>query len=493
MKNYLEQYNEGAAAYKHGAYEKALELFNEAMNAPDCPESFRYCVHDAKALTLKSLDDVARAVGEYEQAVNGAMMYGTTEERQLIMSNYLMTLHYIDGVSDEKMRDEHFRAQEIYKDVVPFSFDARDKARRRQKKKIRVGYISPDVADHIAMHFAVQLFASYSRDRFEVVLYETGSRKDEVTDWLESMVNARRDVSSMSADDAARRIRDDDIDILFDLAGHTDGGATMAIMARHPASVTICGIGYFDTTGLSACDYFLGDVYCDGTWADALFREKIIRLPHSHFCYTPPESVLSVTRERTAHDYVTFGSFNNFLKITDEMLIAWREILSRVDGSRLLLKNTWRGDDHVACMTARLKRLGFDMARVDVRQGTWKYMDEYMDIDIALDTYPYTGGGTTCEALYMGVPVVTRYGMRHGSRFGYSLLENVGLDELAAPTLDEYVERAVMLASDRELIAMLHGALRGMMQRSPLMDVKGYIGEVEAAYEKIWADWLCEI
>ena len=146
--------------------------------------------------------------------------------------------------------------------------------------------------------------------------------------------------------------------------------------------------------------------------------------------------------------------------------------------------------DRVEHMKQRLNSLGFRREQLDIRPGTADYLDEYMDMDIALDTYPYPGGGTTCEALYMGLPVVTRYGQRHGSRFGYSLLMNMGLGELTASSDEEYIRIASALASDSELLAGLHASIRTLMQRSPLMDGRGYVREVETAYEKIWKDWL---
>ncbi len=190
------------------------------------------------------------------------------------------------------------------------------------------------------------------------------------------------------------------------------------------------------------------------------------------------------------HDPVVFGSFNNYHKITDEMLEIWRRILDKVPGSRLLLKNVIPDEKRAALLRARAERLGIAAERLELRPGSPDYLDEYVDMDIALDTYPYPGGGTTCEALYMGVPVVTRYGRRHGSRFGFSILSNIGIEELAADTPEGYIERAVMLARDKELLSALHGQLRRMMQNSPLMRARDYVCEVEAAYEAMWRAWM---
>ncbi|MBQ6005295.1 MAG: hypothetical protein IJL14_03495, partial [Selenomonadaceae bacterium] len=187
--------------------------------------------------------------------------------------------------------------------------------------------------------------------------------------------------------------------------------------------------------------------------------------------------------------FVTFGSFNQFRKMTDSMLTAWKKILDAVSNSRLLLKhkifNTADGKNFVC---ERLKNLGFDLARVEMRGFSKNHLAEYADIDIALDTFPYTGGVTTCEAIYMGVPVISLYGDRHGTRFGLSILNNVGLYELAVDSYDEYIKRAVALAGDWELLTILRRTLRTMMKKSPLMDSEGYVRDIEKAFVKILND-----
>lgn len=404
--------------------------------------------------------------------------------RQRICSNYLMYLHYMEGVSDAEIRDAHFSYRKLFLYLTPFSHV------RHDKEKLRVGYLSSNVSESIVVNFSVQLFARYRRDRYEVILYDTGMKKDEVTEWLRGLVNAYRDLSALPPEEAAGRIHGDDVDILFDLTGHTEGGRTLQIAAYKPAPIQLCGIGYFDTTGLPAMDYFLGDIYCDPPENDALFSERLLRLPHSHFCYTPPVSVLECRTEYRLHSPVVFGSFNNFHKITDRMLRLWCRMVHRVPGARLLLKNVSPDRDLLRSMEQRAVAAGFRKEELDIRPGSWKYLDEYMDMDIALDTYPYPGGGTTCEALYMGVPVVSLYGKRHGSRFGYSFLCNLGLEELAAATEEEYIEKAVALATDPELILTLHKILRKRVEESPIMDAEGYVRDVEACYEEIWQHWL---
>ena len=279
-------------------------------------------------------------------------------------------------------------------------------------------------------------------------------------------------------------IRDDEIDILFDLNGHTDHNR-LPVAAYRPASVQLSGIGDVSGTGLDCFDYFLSDETCAGD--ENYFVEKLLKLPHSHFCHEASTKLEPAPFPPCVkNNFVTFGCFNQFHKITDSMLRAWKKILDAVPASRLLLKNKIiNTDDGKIFVGERLKNFGFDLDRVELRGTSKTWLAEYADIDVALDTFPYTGGVTSCEALYMGVPVVSLYGARHGSRFGLSILKNVGLEELAVASYDEYIARAVMLAGDRELLTLLRKNLRGMMKNSPLMDSELYLREIQAAFKKI--------
>lgn len=475
-------------------YEKIKELYQEKkykdvlkrlddIDIENLPEKHRWEFFEVKGMCEINSLQIADGVENMRKALFSPSGMPLLSQRR-IASNYFINLHYVSGISDKEMFEAHALYNQLFLKDIEFQH------KKRNKKKLRIGYISQNLVTHIVMNFVIQLFSAYDKERFEVYLYQVGGHHDEVSDWLMTMTDGWCELDGFNAHDAAQKIYDDGIDILFDLSGHTEGGLTLQICAYKPAPVQLCGIGWFDTTGLSAIDYFLSDIYCDPPENDAFFTEKLLRLPHSHFCYTPPETVLKCNGEYHVHSPIVFGSFNNFDKITDEMLRVWKRILERVPGSKLLLKNVYRSMDRVEHMKQRLNSLGFRREQLDIRPGTADYLDEYMDMDIALDTYPYPGGGTTCEALYMGLPVVTRYGQRHGSRFGYSLLMNMGLGELTASSDEEYIRIASALASDSELLAGLHASIRTLMQRSPLMDGRGYVREVETAYEKIWKDWL---
>lgn len=362
---------------------------------------------------------------------------------------------------------------------------------RTFSRKLRIGYISPDFRLHAAAYFFMPLVRDFDAASFEVACYARGKR-DRVTSLFRQKGVRWKDISRLSARDAARLIERDGIDILVDLAGHTQGSG-LPVLARRPAPVQLTAIGYMATTGLRAVDYFLSDIYCSPWDMGARgFSEKVLRMPHSHLCYAPvlrdmPKSGGEAPFVRNG--CITFGSFNNFSKVSDDMLALWRGVLERMKGARLVVKSK-------ICSIAagrkivkeRLQRFGIPLAQVELRPYSPDYLEQYADIDIALDTFPYTGGVTTCEALYMGVPVITKAGGTHGSRFSTSILENAGLSQLVARGDMEYVRKAVELADSPDILRRLHRDLRAHVEASPLMDAKGYMKDLEDIYREIAED-----
>ena len=362
---------------------------------------------------------------------------------------------------------------------------------RTFSRKLRIGYISPDFRLHAAAYFFMPLVRDFDAASFEVTCYARGKR-DRVTSLFRQKGVRWKDISRLSARDAARLIERDGIDILVDLAGHTQGSG-LPVLARRPAPVQLTAIGYMATTGLRAVDYFLSDIYCTPWDMGARgFPEKVLRMPHSHLCYAPvlrdmPKSGGEAPFVRNG--CITFGSFNNFSKVSDDMLALWRGVLERMKGARLVVKSK-------ICSIAagrkivkeRLQRFGIPLAQVELRPYSPDYLEQYADIDIALDTFPYTGGVTTCEALYMGVPVITKAGGTHGSRFSTSILENAGLSQLVARGDMEYVRKAVELADSPDILRRLHRDLRAHVEASLLMDAKGYMKDLEDIYREIAED-----
>ena len=386
--------------------------------------------------------------------------------------------------------DELFRAHRAYgalfKETPRYTY-----AVPYRHEKIRIGYISPDFRRNVMQHFVQPLLTAYDRAHFEVYVYSTAAEPDEVTAALRPHADVWYDMGGTAPEGIAAQIHADEIDVLVDLAGHASGGA-LPVLAHKPAPVQVMGLGYTATSGLDAVNYFLTDALCDpvGGESEQYFTEQLIRLP-SQFVYVPRAGLPAPTgTPARRRGYILFGVFNQYRKFTDEMLLLWREIMERVPTAQLLLKSQiFFAPAMAEEARTRLACLGFDLTRVLLEPATTDYMERYLDVDIALDTYPWPGGGTTCDALYMGVPVVTLYGARRSTRFSYALLSLVGLDELAVQSPAEYVAHAAGLAGDLDRLDQLHVSLRARMERSAVMDQEGYMRALEQAYEHALARW----
>ena len=454
----------------------ALSKFLSLLN-PVTPD-----IKDLVAPALVLFADLCRTLAMPEKAIEcfvlSSELAPSNEFACPIISGALFAACAVEKFSVTDFRVLYAQYQKYLSDITPCPrrFYAHD--------KIRIGFLSADFQWHVVMAWSWALLTKLDKNRFDVYFYSSGKKSDKVTNHFRETAAHWRDIAALTDEQATELIRDDEIDILFDLSGHTANNR-LRVAAYRPAGVQISGIGYMNSTGLDCFDYFLSDVHCAGN--KSYFTEKLIVLPHSHICYEPPTKLAPAAAPPClAKGYVTFGSFNHFVKTTDSVLRTWKKILDAVPNSRLILKNKFfNTDDDKNFAFKRLKSFGIDAKRVELRRKTPNHLVEYADVDIALDTFPYTGGVTTCEALYMGVPVVSLYGDRHGSRFGLSILTNVGLGELATNSLDEYVKLAVALAGDWELLQVLRTNLRGMMKRSPLMDSASYIRNVEAAFIKI--------
>lgn len=445
---------------------------------------------DFHCSVLVQYAEMARLFGDNEQAAmayrDAARLADTLDKRCMLYSSYLLSLH---GTNIEKdaLDRAHLEYNSLFTGVLQYQHYRKDHAR----KKIRLGYISGDFRQHVMFRFYCILLAGYSRDKFEVFAYAINKQQDEYTDFIKKQVDKWIPLDGKNYEEMAACIYSDNVDILIDLGGHS-AGSGLAALSWKPAPIQLSGLGYMSRTGLQQVDGFLTDEVLDPvkTGDDSYRTEMPLYLP-SQFCYVASEGIpVSHGAPCKKSGYVTFGVFNNWHKINEELLIAWSEIMNRLPQSRLLLKAMlYEDEDAVRYCRSCMKKAGIDLKRVTFEPASDEYLSRYLDVDIALDTYPYTGGGTSCDALYMGVPVISLYGRRRGSRFGLSLLKAVGLAELAVPAYKQYVDTAVALASDAEILDALHKNLRTMMEKSPLMNSSMYIKQMEARYTEIWNGW----
>ena len=366
---------------------------------------------------------------------------------------------------------------------------------RTADRRLRIGYVSGDFRDHPVARFALPLLGSHDHGGFETFCYAKVPVSDSVTLQFQKYADGWRNIAGMSDAVVAEAIRLDEIDILVDLSGHTDGNR-LPVFARKPAPVQVTYLGYPATTGLKAIDYRLTDELADPPGlADSYCSERLIRLPPCAWCYQPPEASPAVGElPAKRNGYITFGSFNNFSKINEPLLKLWAGILLRVPQSRMLLKAKSLRCGSVQEYVVRVMRdLGIGPQRLDMRGWVpaGDHLAVYNQVDIGLDTYPYHGTTTTCEALWMGVPVISLAGQSHVSRVGVSLLSNVGLEDFIGHTADQYVEAAVRLAGDLSKLEHKRQNLRQHMEQSPLMDAPKFARNIEAAYRLMWQGW-CE-
>lgn len=355
----------------------------------------------------------------------------------------------------------------------------------RGRRRLRVGYLSPDFRRHSVAFFFEPVLAAHDRAAFEIFCYADVTRPDAVTTRLRAQAEHWRDVSALTDAEAASAIRADALDILVDLAGHTAGNR-LPVFASRPAPAAAAWLGYPDTTGLDAVDARITDAIADPPGAgEHLHSERLVRLPAGFLCYRPPEEAPE-TGGAPARREIVFACFNELAKLSPETVRVWCDILERTPGSRLLLKARALADDTVREeIAARFAGWGIPRRRVELRgpaESLAAHLAEYLRADIALDPFPYAGTTTTCEALWMGVPVISLAGRGHASRAGASVLHAAGVPELAAATSAAYADAAVALAADGALLSEYRRGLRPTMARSPLTAAAQFTRSLEAAY-----------
>ena len=406
-----------------------------------------------------------------------------------IQSNILFAMNYVSIYSQQDIFEESCQWDSRYgghQSGLDFS------DRHTETGRLRVGYISADFHHHPVGIFFQAIACNHNRQNIEVFCYSNMRSDDEVKREIVKCVEHWRDVEGMPDDDLFSLIQCDGIDLLVDLSGHT-GGNRLPIFSRRAAPVQLSWLGYFNTTGLSNMDYVISDNDTVPPGCEQWYRETVIRMPDNRFCYTPPVICPDV-EALPAHKngYITFGCFNNIAKLTPEVIEVWSEILKKVPDSKLVLKWKTLNDGTIRDYYRTLFSMyGIPRRQIELRKQSPLFImrDEYNDIDIALDPFPYTGGITSCEALWMGVPVITLAGDRPVSRQTKGFLKVIGLDELSSDTTSGYIDCAVQLSGDLERLAVLRQGLRQRMVSSPLCDGVNFTQRLEDIYREMWQSW----
>lgn len=415
-------------------------------------------------------------------------------DNPLLLADLAGALNYLDDAEPREVFEVHLRVGEVVERHAPRLAPPDDKTRDRA---LRIGYMSSDLRAHSVASFLEPLLRHHDRERFEPTCYFTGRQPDAVTRHLCSLVPRWRDAAETDDATLARRIRDDGIDILIELNGLTHG-QRLGVLACRPAPVQATYCGYPNTTGFRSIDHRIVDPWTDPAGAEELAVERLVRLEPCFLCFQPPGNAPEPSAPPSiAAGHITFGSFNMLPKVSDATLRLWGDALRAVPASRLLLKA--KSLDHAVVRAQLLRRAaaaGIDSGRIELVGHTAalrEHLAMYSRIDIALDTFPYNGTTTTCEALWMGVPVVSRAGDVHRSRVGLSLLNAAGLRALAAESDQQFVDRARDLAADPTELARTRARLRERMSASPLCNGPAFALRFEAALADMWQRWCDQV
>ena len=447
------------------------------------PQSLAARLGEASVLVdLWSIDEAIAAYGKARELAPAA---------GAVFSALLFHSHYRSPVDAHRLFDLHQQYGATMRQVVQYR-DARCALTPEPGRRLRIGYVSPNFSRHSVGYFIEPVVRCHDRSRYEIFCYYAHHLSDDTTHRIRALADGWRDVADVDDDALDGMIRADRIDILVDLAGHSKGNH-LGVFARRPAPVQLTWLGYPDTTGLATVGYRITDHTADpAPGAQRRHTEHLLRMDDCFLCYQPPPDSPPVAARGPASPIV-FASFNSIAKLNEETIRTWGAILAAMEGSRLVLKSAALGfPDTVDRLVDSFEHCGIDPSRIELcgwikdRHG---HLELYQRIDIALDTFPYNGTTTTCEALWMGVPVVTLAGEVHMSRVGASILRCAGLESLVAQSAADYVAIAVALARDGGRRASLRAGLRDRLLASPLLDHAGFTRQFEQHCRQSWETW----
>lgn len=472
--------NLGVALHRQGACAAAVQQFDTALALKPWFSEARNNLAGA----LKDLGRLEEAHAQYEQAIALTPAYADP------YSNQLLLMQYMAGLSADDLFASHLRYGAVFeKPAAPLQHANA----REPEKRLKIGYLSPDFRQHAVSSYIEQLLAHHDKSKVEVFCYYNHTFEDAVTERIRACADHWRPCLAQSDQQLCADIDADGIDILVDLAGHTAGNRLLAL-ARKPAPVQVTYLGYPATTGLRAIDYRISDRYAEPPGMTERYNvEQLWRLPDIAYCYTGTPGSPAVIDHAPLLDngHVTFGCFNNYAKVSDDVIVLWAAILLQVPQSRLMMEIFALDEPGFRdAVEQRFARLGIAAERlILIAQSRANRFVLYNRIDIALDPFPCNGGTTSCDTLWMGVPFVTLAGNSFTSRQGVTILSNTGLTDLVADSPQDYIRIASELALDPDRLAAKRHNLRQRMQASPLMDIASFASNLEQAYRDMWKVW----
>ena len=468
--------NLGAAFEFEGALFKAEQHYRQALE-----------IKPEQSITLQNLANVLSAQGKSDASINTYLAaLNSNPNNSIARSNYLLNLHYQQNLSVQKIYREHVEhmRSSVVKHTRTFENEL-DKLR-----PLNIGFMSPDMRTHSVAYFFEPLLESIDRNEYVSYCYADVAVLDVTTKRLQKLSSHWRDITKADISNICNRIRNDKIDILIDMAGHTSS-RNIAVFNAKPAPIQITWLGYPNTTGLQSMDYRITDTYADPVEDSTPCTEELVRLDGCFLCYKAMPCTAEVaTLPAKNNGFVTFGSFNNLAKVNDQVLELWVKLLGQVTNAHLYLKNPSFTDESTrSAFMEKLISMGVSSNRINLAGrtlSTEEHLHLYSKIDIGLDTFPYNGTTTTCEALWMGVPVITKTGNAHAGRVGASLLNAANHSEWIAQDNEDFLQIAAKLAENINELSKTRETLRDDVKHSLLCDSKQFATRFTNALRNSW-------
>ena len=479
------QYNLGTTLQELGRLDEAEASYRKAiLLKPDNAKA-----HNNLGNLLKQPGRLEEAIACYNKAIKIKVNYSEA------YSNKNLCLNYSSIWSPLFIYKQHLEFEKQFGrlKIEPFSSLLFKKG---LGERLRIGYVSADFKNHSVAFFFEPLLNNHNSCVIETFCYYNNTVIDATTKRLIATSDHWRSIFGITSPNVANLIRNDKIDILVDLSGHTAGNSLL-VFAQKPSPIQVTWLGYPNTTGLSAVDYRFTDIIADPIGdADNLHSETLLRLPNGFQCYQGNEKIpVGIDLLQKNHKSITFGSFNNVSKLTLEVIKTWSKILHAVPTSRLILKFP-KLDTNTTYYHELFIKEGIAKKRIEFYQRSpsiEEHLALYNIIDISLDPFPYNGTTTTCDALWMGVPVITLLGDRHVGRVGASILTNVGLTDFIAHDINAYIELAVKMSANTSYLKEISVGLRERMQNAPICDAISFTSDVETAYQDMWRKYQLEV
>ena len=477
-----EAYNNlGVSLKTLGQLDEAVNSYNKAIQLkPDYAEAYSNLGN-----ALQDQGQLDKAIKNYNKAIELKPDYTDAH------SNLLMTLNYTTDLDPTNAITMARKFGKFVTENAQMRFS--NYQGLSAPKKLRVGFVSGDLCRHPVGHFLESVLSHINPDRIELIAYSNSNIIDDLSKRIKPFFSKWKSIYNQSDEAVANIIHSDKIHILVDLSGHTAYNR-LPVFSWNPAPIQVSWLGYFATTGLNEMDYLLGDPYVTPPEYDNHFTEKVWRLPKTRWCFTPPNVNINAAELPALNNgYITFGCFNNLTKMNDEVVELWSKVLNSIPNSRLLLKaKQFRDKSTQESVIQRFNIQGVKSERITLEEPEKreKYFAAYNQIDIALDPFPFTGGTTSVECLWMGVPVLTLAGDSLISRQGVGILINIGLPDWIADNKKEYIAKSILFASDLEKLATLRSRLRRQILTSPLFDAQSFAQDFEKSLWEMWGQYL---